>query len=195
VRLSPPIFYGQHRVEGDLFLKTNAAGADDAAFHIQHNQIAQRIFFGEVQLVFVIKAAVARPVAEGEVLQGTFAAFVAHRAIEGVVGEQKFQNTLSVIQRRLGIHLHYHSFGNRGGAGGHRLGEKANYRIAIFIQLHLSGGPIDGRDANLYQAHAAHAHRVQFGVVTKNRNFVIDFFGGFHNQRPFGYADLYAVNG
>ncbi len=62
----PPAFLdGQDWIKGNLLLEPDTAGADDAAFHIQNNEVPERIALREMLLLFIIKAAVPRPVADG----------------------------------------------------------------------------------------------------------------------------------
>ena len=58
--------------------------------------------------LFFDEAAVVRAVAEDHVLQFAFAALVAHRAIQRMIGEQKFEHGLArfVHLRRVGAHHH-----------------------------------------------------------------------------------------
>src|SRR5262249_25128959 len=68
------------------------------------------------------EAAFARAVAEHHVLQFALAALVAHRAIEGMVGEQEFESTFARGGHHRAFGPHYHIFSHRQRAGCEELG-------------------------------------------------------------------------
>src|SRR5262249_9168277 len=87
----------------------HATEAENAARCVVINKV-RPLFFGTVNLFFD-EAARVRAVAEHHVLQFAFAALVAHRAVEGVVGQQKFEHVLAGLAHLLGVRAHDHAFG------------------------------------------------------------------------------------
>ena len=130
-------------VAGHLVGEPGAAGAQDAALPVEQHQVADRDGLGVVALLLDV-AALPGAVGEGLVLQGALPALVAHRAVEGVVGQQELEHPFLGLLDDVGGGVHHHALGHPGGAGGGQ-GPAA--------------GPFD-----LHQAHAAHAHRLQAGV-------------------------------
>ena len=129
-----------------LVADPHAAEAQDAARRIVEDH-RRPLLLGDVQLGLLI-AALAGAVAEHHVLQLALAALVAHRAIERMIGEQKFQRRLARLGdlRRLGPH--HHALGDRQRTARHQL-----RHLLHFHQAHAAGGlqrqalPIaEGRD-------------------------------------------------
>ncbi len=81
------------RVAGDLVGEAGATIAQDAALAVEQHEIADRDRLLEVTLLLDV-ATLARTVAERLILQRAFAALVAHRAVEWMVGEQQFDDAL-----------------------------------------------------------------------------------------------------
>ena len=120
---------------------------------------------------FFHKAAAIRAVAKNHVLQFAFASLIANRAIERVIGEQKFQHGLArfVHLRRIGAHDHgIHSYQCAGGL-----------QLRSFLHLHqthatgrLQGKPLvvterwnlDTLLPGRFNYQCARGHR-QFAVV------------------------------
>ena len=130
-------------VAGHLVGEAGAAGAQDAALPVEQHQVGDRDGLGEVALLLDV-AALPRPVGQGLVLQGALPALVAHRAVEGVVGQEELEHPFPGLLDHVGGGVHHHALGHPGGAGGGQ-------------------GPA-ARPFDLHQAHAAHAHRLQAGV-------------------------------
>ena len=111
----------------------HAAEAQDAARRIEKHH-RRKLFLGRVDLLFGV-AAFAGAVAEHHVLQFALAAFVAHRAIQRMVGEQEFQGVFARLGHLRGFGAHHHALGHRQRAGGHHLGH-----LFHFHQAHAAGG-------------------------------------------------------
>ncbi len=92
----------------------HAAEAENAARSVVINKL-RPLFFGAVNFFFD-EAAGVRAVAEDHVLQLAFAAFIADRAIERVIGQQEFQHVLARVPHLLGVGAHNHAFGGDDGA-------------------------------------------------------------------------------
>ncbi len=133
-------------VAGHLVGETGAAGALDAAFPVQQDQLGEGDGLLPMPLL-LDEAALARTEGEGLVLEGAFAALVAHRAVERVVDEQELEHpVLGLLDRRGGgVDLL---------AVGH--GDEARRRQGRSPGAH-----------HLDQAHAAHADRLHAGVVAE----------------------------
>ena len=125
----------------------HAPEAQDAARCVVINQF--RPFFLRPVNLFFHEAAGIRTVAEDHVLQFALAAFVAHRAIQRVVGQQKFQHVLARLPHLLGVRSNDHAF------GGHQRARGLQLR-GLF---------------HLHQAHAARRLERQPGVVAERRHF------------------------
>ncbi len=142
-----------------LVADAHAAITQDAArLVVKHNR--RPLLFVRMQLLLQ-EPALAHPVAEGHVLQFALAALVAHRAIQRMVGQQKFQRALArlVHLRRIGVD--HHAFGHR--------------QRAAHLQL--------GRLFHFHQAHAASGLQREAIVVAERRNFDADRFGRVDHQR------------
>ena len=99
-----------------LFQVADTAPTDDTALLIQHNRVGDHIVFLLAPFGFH-QLADARAKAHGLILQGALAAFVADRAIEWVIEQDKGQ--VGFLRRLdLGrIRAHHHAFCNRHRAG------------------------------------------------------------------------------
>src|SRR5690606_30489269 len=111
------------------------------------------------------------PVLERIVLQRALAAFVAHRAVQRVVEQEKLQHALAQVPDEVRLGADHQAVGGLHGAGGDRL--------ALALHLH--------------QAHAADAHRIQLVVVAEHRNFDARLRRRLHQAHAFGHFNFYAV--
>src|SRR4029077_18862285 len=82
----------------------HAAEAEDAPRRVVIDEL-RPLFLGAMDLFFDETAGI-RTVAEHHVLQLALAAFVAHRAIEGVIGQQEFQHVLARVAHLIGVGAH-----------------------------------------------------------------------------------------
>ena len=80
-------------VAGDLVGESRAARALDAALAVEQHEIRERNGLREVALLFD-EPRLARTERERLVLQGAFAAAVAHRAVERVIDEQELEHAV-----------------------------------------------------------------------------------------------------
>ena len=136
------------RLHAHAFVADAHAAVTQNAARLVVKHHGRPLFFVGVQLLLQ-EAALAHPVAEGHVLQLALAALVAHRAIQRMVGQQKFERALArlVHLRRIGVD--HHALGHRQRAG--------------HLQL--------GRFFHFHQAHAAGGLQRQAVVVAERRNF------------------------
>ncbi len=110
-------------------------------------------------------------------------------------GEQKFNDVLAGSQYFFCGAPDDHALRDRGGAGGFQFGAKADLGGAILIQNWLAGGAVNSRPADIYQAHAAHAHRFHLGMVAKDGDGDANHLGGIHHQGPGRNTDRTPVYG
>src|SRR3546814_7847051 len=80
-------------VAGDLIGEAGAAVAEDAALAVEVDEVGDRDRLLEVDLL-LDEPGLAGTVGVGLVLQRALAALVAHRAVEGVVGEEELEHAL-----------------------------------------------------------------------------------------------------
>ena len=148
------------RVHAHAFVAdAHAAVAQNAARRIEEHH-RRKLLFVHVDLGFG-EAAFARAVAEHHVLQFALAAFVAHRAIQRMVGEQEFQHVFARGGHLRRFGAHHHAFGHRQRAGRHQLGHLLHF----------------------HQAHAAGGLQRQAFVIAERRNLDAGAFGGVDHQR------------
>jgi len=65
---------------------------------------------------------------------------------------------------------------------------------AIGLQHGLVGGTVDHGPADLNQAHAAHAHRIQLGMVAENGDVDAGHLGRIDDQRPFWDCHFFFID-
>src|SRR5581483_4467655 len=98
-----------------IYTQTLAANTNTAVTE----NTARRIVKDDGRPLFLIhmdfrvdEPALARAIAKDHILQFAFAAFVAHRAIQGVVGQQKFQHAFASLPDLRRIRVYHHAFGD-----------------------------------------------------------------------------------
>src|SRR5690348_16176282 len=129
------------------------------------------LFFGAMNFFFD-EAAGIRAVAENHVLELAFAALVAHRAVERVIGEQKLEHVLARLTNLFGVGANDHAFGRDEGAGGLQLWSLLDF----------------------HKAHAAGGLERQTRVVTERRNFRAQPPRRFNDQRALGHLNFAVVD-
>ena len=82
----------------------------------------ERDMLGGMGFLIINVAALRGSVRHGQVLERTFAALVADRAVERMGGEQELEDLLLGSPGFVGAGQHQHAFGDRGGAGGFEFG-------------------------------------------------------------------------
>ena len=188
---------GQYRIADQFILKTGAARALNAAFAVEEDQIAQRVMLRQVHLIGQRKARIAFTVAHRQVLQRTFAALVADRAVQRVAGQQKFNDVIARFfdLRRRGADGQAFADDGRTSGGHFRL--PADDRLALCIELRLLRILIDLYLPHFDQAHAAHASGRQLRMVAEYRNVVAERFGGIDQIFALrdGVGDVVDING
>ena len=184
-----------HRVAYNFILKTDTARTLNTAFLIKDDQFAERHALFQPKLLIIDKATLAGPMCHGEILQRAFPAFVADGAIQWVRSEQELNSSpLSILRLgRLRLREHHHAFFHFIGASRLKFGHELDLRYAIFDHK-LTRSAVTHRAADLHQAHAAHAHRFKFRMVTKDGDVDIRHLGGIHQADPFRNCDLSSVN-
>ena len=105
-------------VAGDLVGEAGAAVAQDAAFAVEVDQVADRDRLLVVALLLDV-ARLAGAVAERLILQRALAALVADRTVERVVREQQFEHALLGALDLRGVGAHDLAIGDRGHARHH----------------------------------------------------------------------------
>ena len=120
---------------------------------------------------FVV-AATAAAVADRQILQLTFAALIADRAVERVVDQQKLHHRFLGGNGLFGASPDLHPRGHRGGTGRQCL----------------------RRFLDLDQAHPAVGRNAQFLVITKMRNVQTQRIGGMHDHAALDDRGGFAVD-
>jgi len=131
----------------------------------------------EIQLVRVDEPRLPWTVGHGQVLQRALAALVTHRAVEWMAGQDELKNVVPPGNHLLGCRTDDHAVIGGLRAGRLQLGKPPHNRRAIFVQLWLAGLAVHGNAAQLHQAHAAHADRLHFGMVTEDRDIRPEHLG------------------
>src|SRR6266852_1843355 len=111
----------------------HAAEAENAAGGVVVDEV-RPLFLGAMNFFFD-EAAGVRAVAEDHVLQFALAAFIADRAIERVIGQQKFKHVLARVADLFGGCANDHAFADDKGASGLQLGH-----FIDFDEAHAAGG-------------------------------------------------------
>ena len=158
-------------VAGDFFGETHAAGAVDAAAHFLRGNQRAHVFGHHGAFGFGV-AGGGFAVADGQILQLAFTAFVAHGAVERVVDEQEFHHAFLRLPGHFGMGMHHHAVGYRRGAGRQRLGR--------FFHFH--------------QAHAAAGGDGKFFVVTEVGDVGAELLRRFNHGRALLYRYFLTVN-
>ena len=91
----------------------------DAARHVRFDERAE-ILFGDSPLTLLITAVI-HAVGHTLVLKIAFAPLIANRAIEGMVDQQEFKDTLAGLMHQRRIRADHHAVHRGHGAGGDRL--------------------------------------------------------------------------
>ena len=153
-----------------LIAHAHAAETQNASRRVVINRF--RPFLLGLMALFLVEAALVRAVRENHVLQFALAALVAHRAIERMIGQQKFQHALARFMhlRRAGAHDH-------AGHGDER---------ARGLQL--------GRFFDFDQAHAASRLQRKPREVAERRHFDAHAPRGFDHQRSRRDGHVAVVN-
>ncbi len=167
----------------------NAAGADAEGFHVhafiadahaaEAENAARRVviderrpfLFGIVQLFFS-ETAVIEAVAESHVLQFAFAALVADRAIERMIGEQELEHVLARVMNLRRIGADDHAFGRDERAGRLQFGHFFDFD----------------------ETHAARSLERKSLVVAERRDFHLHALGGIDHERAGGDGNFLLVD-
>ncbi len=157
---------------GDLRGEARTAGAQDAAFGVQHDFSADVLDFVLVYLL-IHHGRVVLAVLHVVLLQAALPRLVADGAVQGMVHQVELQGPLHRVLHLLGVVADLDAFGDGGVAGRER-----------------------ARDAFLlHHAHAAHTGDRQAGVVTVMGHFFAVVQTGLQKVRAGGGLDLLAVPG
>ena len=160
----------QFRRAGNLGSKTHAACALNAARHHGFDERADILVLHR-PLGFTVTRLV-MTIGIGLVLQITFTALVANRAIKRVIDEQKFHHTTPRITHHGRVRENLHPIHDRIGTGSDRL-----WRLFHF-----------------HQAHAAIAGDAQAFMIAKARDFLPRRFAGLQHGRPIRDFHFNAIN-
>ena len=173
----PAVDHAQRGHAHAFVADAHAAVAQDAARRVEEHH-RRELLLGRVDLLFRV-AAFARAIAEGHVLQFAFAALIAHRAIQRMVGEQELQHGFTRRRHLRRFRAHHHALAHGKRASRHQLGHLLHF----------------------HQAHAAGGLQRETFVVAERRNFDAHGLGGVDHQgprrrrhRPAVYRELYQVS-
>jgi hypothetical protein len=171
-RVRAAVLGHQLRVAGHALGEAGAAIAEDAALTVELDQRRDRDRLLR-RALGQRHARVAGAVAEGQVLQRTLAALVAHRAVERVVQEQDLEHGVLAFAGAVGVRVDHHAVGGRRGAG----------------RLQL------GHAFDLDQAHAAGADRgAQPRLVAEHGHLDAGLSRRLDQRHALGHRDLTAVD-
>ena len=173
--LVAPLRPAELRPAVDLLGEADAPGAVHAAVHLRLDEGAHLL--GRINAPELVRPTDRLAVGHGLILQGAFAALVAHRAIERVVLEQELEHPLLGLDDARGHGADYHALGRIRGAGGLELG----YRPAVSGVEHLDEtGP-------------ALAHDGEVLVVAEMRNVRADAERGLQHGQTLVHRDALVV--
>ena len=153
-----------------LVADADAAETQDATWGVVINEFGP-LLFGAMNF-FLDEAARVRAIAEDHVLEFAFAAFVADRAVERVIGEEKFEHVLARLTDLVGVGANDHAVRSDERAGG--------------LQL--------GRLLDLDKAHAASSLERQPGVIAEGGHFGAQPPRRFNDQRALGHLNFAVVH-
>ena len=163
---------------GDFGHEADAAGALDAARHVRLDQGAEVLFVNRALVLIIARAADA--VAHRLVLEVTFAALVADRAIERMVDEEEFHHPFArLLDERC--------------AGVDPVG-RAIARRAQVVDAHGAGGDRLRHAVDLDQAHAAVAGDRKAFVIAEAGNFAACQLAGLKQRDAVFDFDFLVVN-
>src|SRR5258706_4477927 len=130
-----------------------------------------------MQFFIIDKAALTGTMRHGEILQRTFTALIADRAIERMRSKQKFNRALLSISCLCRLRQDDHAFFHFIGAGCLQFWHPLDLRRAI-LHHKLTSGTITHWAAQLHQTHATHANWLELWMMTKYGNINASQFGG-----------------
>ena len=148
----------------------NAAIAEDATRTVEVHHRRPLLLVAVVLHVHELRFG--RAVLEGHVLQFAFAAGIAHRAVERMVGEHQLEHGLARLFDLVALGGDHHALGDRRGARGLQLGHLLDF----------------------HQAHAAGALQRQAGVIAERRHLDARALAGLNEERPRGNGEFLAVD-
>ena len=146
-----------------LLHEADAARAKDAAFIVQDDVFTDILAFGLFDfLLEEVRSAMTE--FHREFLQAAFAGFVADRAIERMVDEEKFHHTFAAVLDQRGVGAGGHAIGDFKSAGNLRFRRPGDLGPSVGAEDRLAVG-VHFRTADFEQAHAAVAGRAQGRMV------------------------------
>lgn len=107
---------------GDLVGETDTTGAVNAAGHGSLDQRSQILVLDGTLADNLGETTAIRTVADGLILEITLSSLVANGAVEGMVSQKEFHDTLTGLLDEVGVGLDLHSRHDGEGARGDRLG-------------------------------------------------------------------------
>ncbi len=107
--------------------------------------------------------------------------------------QEKLNNVVAGVVDDLRRRAHHHALADRHGASGLQAAEVQS-GAAVLLEHNFAGLPVAHRCADLHQTHAAHADRLHFRMVAKDRDIDANFLGRVHNQGTRGYLDFFSIN-
>src|SRR6266511_4241689 len=139
----------ENRIPYDLILKTDAARTLDAAFLIEHDQIAERHTFSKAQLFIEEEAALAGTVPHRQILQRALAAFITDWTIQRMGCEQELNGASLPILCFRAFRKDDHALFRFVGTSRFKLGQELDLRRAI-LHHDLTCGAITHRTSDLH---------------------------------------------
>jgi hypothetical protein len=128
-----------------------------------------------------------------QILQRALTTLVTNGAIKRVAGEEELDDIFPRLVNFLRPRAHDHPFAHLHGTACLQATAEIQLRITFLIPDDFAGGAVADGQTYFHQAHAAHANRLQFGMVAKNRNIDAGSLGSIDNHRSFGNGDFYII--
>ena len=179
-------------VIGHLLHEADAARAKDAAFVVQNDVFADILALGLFDfLLEEVRSAMAE--FHREFLEAAFAGFVADRAIERMVDEEKFHHPFAAVLYQRGIGAGGHAFADFKSTGNLRFRRPDDFGSSVGAEDRLAVG-VHFWSANFEQAHAAVAGRAQGRVVAVMRDEAATLHTGFDQFGALGELKPGTVN-
>ena len=174
----------EHGILRDFIHEADTTGTHDAALVVEPDARADINVFRFFHL-HVHKAGYAAPVADGLFLEAAFAGLVADGAVEGMVDEEKFHDTLAAFFHQLAGGADPHVFRDHIGARDHGAGQPADGLVAVSVVGRFLARGEAGGHTHLNHAHAAVPRDGELGVVAVIGNVALDGAAGFNHPGAF----------
>jgi hypothetical protein len=128
-----------------------------------------------------------------QVLERAFAAFIANGAVEGMAGQQEFDNVIPRFGHWFSVGANDHAVRDLDGAASLETTAEINFGRSVLFCHQFAGGPVTDWHTDFNEAHAAHADGLHLGMVAKDGDVIVYPLGGVHNNGPLGDFYLNAI--